>query len=194
MTIGNKGSVSRALDDLKAGENVDIAARKLWDHAFNKLIHMARNMLRNTPRGAADEEDIALSALKTLCDGVAHGQFPDLDSRDDLWRVLYTITLRKVLAQKAHEKAKRRDAGRIVDADIEAIEDHEPTPEFAAMLVDELIFRLNVLRDDSLRLVAKLILEGWSNHEIAERFDCHVRTIERKRDLIRRSWGREQRS
>ena len=50
MTIGNKGSVSRALDDLKVGENVDIAARKLWDHAFNKLIHMARNMLRNTPR------------------------------------------------------------------------------------------------------------------------------------------------
>ena len=71
--------------------------------------------------------------------------------------MLYTITLRKVLAQKAHEKAKRRDAGRIVAADIEAIEDHEPTPEFAAMLVDELIFRLNVLRDDSLRLVAKLI-------------------------------------
>ncbi len=33
MTIGNKGSVSRALDDLKVGENVDIAARKLWDHA-----------------------------------------------------------------------------------------------------------------------------------------------------------------
>ncbi len=194
MTIGNKGSVSRALDDLKVGENVDIAARKLWDHAFNKLIHMARNMLRNTPRGAADEEDIALSVLKTLCDGVAHGQFPDLDSRDDLWRVLYTITLRKVLAQKAHEKANRRDAGRIVAADIEAIEDHEPTLEFAAMLVDELIFRLNVLRDDSLRLVAKLISEGWSNHEIAERFDCHVRTIERKRDLIRRSWGREQRS
>jgi len=193
MTIGNKGSVTRALDDLKVGGNVDIAARKVWDHAFNKLTHMARNMLRNTPRGAADEEDIALSAIKTLCDGVAHGQFPDLDSRDNLWRVLYTLTVRKVLAQKAHEKAKRRNAGRIVDADIEAIVGHEPAPEFAVMLVDELRFRLNILRDDSLRQVAKLILEGLSNLEIAERLDCHVRTIERKRDLIRRAWEREQR-
>jgi hypothetical protein len=107
MTIRNKGSVTRALDDLKMGGNVDAATQKLWDHAFTKVINMARKMLRNTPRGAADEEDIALSALKTLCDGVAHGQFPDLASRDNLWRVLYTITLRKVLAQKAHETAQR---------------------------------------------------------------------------------------
>jgi FixJ family two-component response regulator len=70
--------------------------------------------------------------------------------------------------------------------------DHEPAPEFAVMLVDELRYRLNVLRDDGLRQVAKLILEGWSNQEIAERLDCHVRTIERKRDLIRRAWEREQ--
>jgi DNA-directed RNA polymerase specialized sigma24 family protein len=194
MTFGNKGSVTRALDDLKVGGNVDVAAGKLWDHAFNKLIHMARSMLRNAPRGAADEEDVALSALQTLCDGVANGQFPDLDSRDNLWRVLYTITLRKVLARRAHETAQRRDAGRIVDADIEALVDHEPAPELAVMLVDELRFRLSLLRDDSLRQVAKLILEGSSNHEIAERLNCHVRTIERKRDLIRRDWEREQQS
>jgi DNA-directed RNA polymerase specialized sigma24 family protein len=191
MTIQNKGSVTHVLDEIRIGEHVDTAAQKLWEHAFSKLIRIARGMLRNTHRGAADEEDIALSAFQSLCDGAARGRFPHLDSRDSLWRVLYTITLRTVLAEKAYQKAEKRSAGRIVSADIEAVVDHEPGPEFAAMLVDELRFLLNVLRDDGLRQVSRLVLEGFSNQEIAKQMNCHVLTIERKRDLIRRAWERE---
>jgi DNA-directed RNA polymerase specialized sigma24 family protein len=102
--------------------------------------------------------------------------------------LLCTITLRKVLAQKAHEAARRRDADRIVEVDIEEVVDDEPPPEFAVILVDELRIRMSALRDDTLRRIAKLLLEGWSNQEIAEQLECHVRTIERKRDLIRKSW------
>jgi len=192
VAIDTKGSVTGVLDDLRGGEHVDTAARKLWAHAFSKLVRIARGMLRDTPRGAADEEDVALSAFQSLCDGVAHNRFPNLDSRDNLWRVLYTITWRKVRGRGDHERAQRRDAGRIVEADLDAITGHEPGPEFAVMLVDELRFRLSTLPDDSLRQVARLLLEGLSNQEIAERLDCHVRTIERKRDLIRQAWGREQ--
>jgi hypothetical protein len=190
MTIENKGSVTRALDDLKIGQNVDAAALKLCDYALGKLVHIARTMLRDTPRQAADEEDIALSALQSLFDGAAHGRLPNLESRDNLWRVLYTITLRKVVAQNEYEHARRRDSDRRVESDIEAVVGHEPTPEFAAMMVDELRFRLSNLRDDTLRQIAKLLLERWSNQEIAKQLDCHVRTIERKRDLIRRDWER----
>jgi len=192
MPIEKKGSVTRALDDLKAGENPNTAAQKLWEHAFHKLVPMARRMLRNTPRCAGDEEDIAIAAFESLCDGAAHGDFPNLDSRDNLWRVLYTITLRKVIAQKAHEMAQKRGAGRIIDADLGAVADQGPTPEFAASMVDELRFRLNVLRDDSLRQVALLLLEGSSNEEIATRLECSARTVERKRSLIRKAWEREQ--
>jgi DNA-directed RNA polymerase specialized sigma24 family protein len=191
VTTAGRGSVTRALDDLKVGEHVDTATRRLWDHTFSRLIHVARKMIRN-PGGDADEEDIALSALNALCDGVMHGQFPDLASRDNLWQVLYTITLRKVLARNTREKAQRRDVARRVDADLDAVVDREPGPEFAVMLVDELRYRLNILRDDGLRQVAKLILEGLSNLEIARQLDCHVRTIERKRNLIRKTWEREQ--
>jgi RNA polymerase sigma factor (sigma-70 family) len=192
MANENKGSVTLALDDLRRRDHVDTAARKLWEHAFSKLVRIARGMLRDRPRRAADEEDIALSAFQSLCDGVAHDHFPNLDSRDNLWRVLYTITVRKVTDQEDHEKAQRRDAGRIIGANLEALVGHEPNPEFAVMLIDELRLLFNVLRDDSLRRVAKLLLEGLSNQEIAEQLNCHVRTIERKRDLIRKSWEREQ--
>ena len=149
-------------------------------------------MLRDSPRRRADEEDVALSAFNSFCDGVAAGGFPELASRDNLWAVLYTITRRKVIAQKAHEQARKRDACRVVDANIEAFVDPEPGPELVALLADELKCRLNVLRDDTLRQIAVLLLEGSSNEEVAARLGCSVRTVERKRDLIRRAWEREQ--
>jgi DNA-directed RNA polymerase specialized sigma24 family protein len=194
MTMENKGSVTRVLDEFRVGAHFDSAAQQLWEHAFSKLIRIARGMLRNVPRGAADEEDIALSAFQSLCDGAARGRFPNLDCRDSLWRVLYTITLRKVMAQKARETAGKRNARRIVSADIEAVVDHEPNPEFAVLFVDELRFLFSILRDDGLRQVARLVLDGLNSQEIAEQLNCHVRTIERKRALIRRAWEREQTS
>jgi DNA-directed RNA polymerase specialized sigma24 family protein len=192
MPVEKKGSVTCALDDLKAGENRGPATEKVWEHAFHKLLPIARRMLRDTPRTGGDEEDVAISALQSLCEGAAHGDFPDLTSRDNLWRVLYTITVRKAIAQKTHELALKRGAGRIVDADLLAVADQAPTPEFAASMVDELRFRLNLLRDDTLRQVALLLLEGSSNDEIATRLQCSARTVERKRSLIRKAWEREQ--
>jgi DNA-directed RNA polymerase specialized sigma24 family protein len=192
MTINKRGSVTGVLARIQTGENPSAAADKLWKLAFPKLVVIAERMLRNAPRGAGDGEDIALSAFKSLYDGAAHGRITDLDSRDNLWRVLYTITSRKVHAQKSRETARKRNAHRRVDADIEEIVDHEPGPEFTVMLRDELQFRLGVLRDDTLREIALLVLEGSTNEEIAARFDCSVRTIERKRGLIRTAWEREQ--
>jgi DNA-directed RNA polymerase specialized sigma24 family protein len=191
MITDDKGSISRALDHLKDGSHIDTAARKLWEHAFDKLTRIARGMLKHAPKGAADEEDIALSAFHSLCAGAARGHFPDLDSRDNLWRVLYVITSRKVTARNEHDTTRKRDASRLVDVDIEAVTDLEPGPEFIAMMMDELRFLLSLLRDEGLRRVARLILEGLTNQEIAERLDCHVRTIERKRELIRQAWERE---
>jgi DNA-directed RNA polymerase specialized sigma24 family protein len=192
MTIENKGSVTQALANIQAGENPGSAADALWKHAFAKLVLIAERMLGNTPRGCADGEDLALSAFKSLCAGAAGGRITELDSRDNLWRVLYTITLRKAIAQKNHENARKRDRHRLVDADLEAIVSHEPTPEFTVMLRDELQARLSVLRDDTLRQIALSVLEGSTSAEIATKFDCSVRTIERKRELIRETREREQ--
>jgi hypothetical protein len=34
----------------------------------------------------ADEEDVALSVFRCLCDGAARGQFADVAIRDELWK------------------------------------------------------------------------------------------------------------
>jgi DNA-directed RNA polymerase specialized sigma24 family protein len=191
MAVEDAGEVTEALGGLKAGADRERAVQTLWEHAFDKLVKFARGVLRDMPRGASDEEDVALSAFQSLCDGVARGRFPELHDRDNLWRVLYTITRRKDRAHVTHEKAQKRGAGRGADANIEALEDDEPTPEFAALMADELRSRLAALGDDTLRRIAVLLLENASNDEIAVQLGCSTRTIERKRERIRKAWERD---
>ena len=56
------------------------------------------------------------------------------------------------------------------------------------MVAEECRRRLDGLRDDSLRRIALLRMEGYTNEEIAERLGCGLRSVSRKIDLIRRTW------
>ena len=80
------GSVTVWIDRLRVGD--DVAARRLWERYFHALVRLARADLRAKPRGAVDEEDIALSAFQSFCDRAGRGQFPQLSDRDDLWKLL----------------------------------------------------------------------------------------------------------
>ena len=66
-----------------------------------------------------------------------------------------------------------------------------PDPELVAMVADECHVLLERLRDETLRQIALLRMEGYSNDQIASRIGCGVRTVERKLDLIRKAWERE---
>jgi DNA-directed RNA polymerase specialized sigma24 family protein len=57
------------------------------------------------------------------------------------------------------------------------------------MVADECRVLLGRLRDDSLRRVALLRMEGYTNEEVADRLGCSLRTIARKIELIRRTWA-----
>jgi DNA-directed RNA polymerase specialized sigma24 family protein len=73
-----------------------------------------------------------------------------------------------------------------------AVVGSEPTPEFAAQVADELSRLLGELRDDPLRQIALLRMEGYRNEEIAARINCSLRSVERKLDLIRKVWTWER--
>ena len=47
---------------------------------------------------------------------------------------------------------------------------------------------LKRLRDDTLRQVAQLRMEGFANEEIAGRLTMSLRSVERKLRLIREEW------
>src|SRR5207244_594392 len=83
------------------------AAQPLWERYFPRLVGMARKKLREAPRRAADEEDVALSAFDSFCRGAAQGRFPNLEDRNDLWRVLLLLTARKASHQIRDERSAK---------------------------------------------------------------------------------------
>jgi DNA-directed RNA polymerase specialized sigma24 family protein len=185
--MSDEGSVSGWLGQLKGGDQE--AAQKLWERYFRRLVGLAREHLRDTPRRAADEEDVALGAFASFCQGVEDGRFPRLDDRDDLWRVLVVLTARKARWLRRYEAQQKRNAAETGDGvDLEEIVGREPTPEFAAEVADQCRHLLCSLQDAGLEAVARAKMEGCTNEEIARRLDCSPRTVERKLELIRNAW------
>lgn len=183
-------SVTRWLGKLKAGDRA--AAGPLWDRYFPRLVELARVRLRGFPRRAIDEEDIALSAFDSFCRDVAAGRLPRLDDRDDLWRVLLLITGQKAVDLVRRETADKRGGPPGLQVfDLEAVAGDEPTPELAALVADEFRRLLGKLPDADLKALAVWKMEGYTNEEIAERWGCVVRTVERRLKVVRSLWAVE---
>jgi DNA-directed RNA polymerase specialized sigma24 family protein len=203
MAQGSGQSVTGWIESLKTGNTE--AADRLWQRYFDDLVRLARGRLRGRSRAAADEEDAALNAFDSFCRGAACGRYPRLDDRNDLWRLLVVITERKAIDQAKREHRRKRGGGRIVgtfdlalgdryDGATPSVADDRPTPEFAALVADECRRLLGRLRDDSLRAVAQLRMEGHTDKEIARRLGCSLRSVARKVELIRRTWLDEGRN
>src|SRR4051812_13397843 len=167
------GSVSAWINLLKGGDAAGI--QQLWEAYFPRLVGMARKKLQESPRRAADEEDVALSAFDSFCVGAARGRFPQLTDRDDLWHILVTITARKALQLLRHEQRQKRGGtdrlasachdGPETDRDelgAEQIIGNEPTPEYAAQLAEEYEQLLARLGDPDLRRIAVWKMEGYN--------------------------------
>jgi len=184
-------SITFWIDQLKAGDQQ--AAQPLWDCYFQKLVRVAFQRLQGAPRAMADEEDVALSAFKSFCLAAEAGRFPKLNDRDDLWKLLVTITERKALNLARDQRRLKRGSGQVNAAadgeeDLGNLPGREPTPLFAAIMVDECRRLLQQLDTDCLRHIAVDKMEGYANGEIAARQGLALRTVERKLGLIRRIW------
>ena len=200
MGADGDGSVTLWLGSLKDGDLA--AAQPLWERYFARLVGLARARLRSVHRAGADEdeEDAALSAFHSVCAAAAAGRFPALTGRDDLWRLLVTVTARKAAGQVRRRGRRKRGGGRVVgEADLgrpggggpaarDQVVGPEPTPEFAAMVAEEYDRLLDALGDDGLRRVALWRLEGFAVEEIADLLGCTVRTAGRRLELIRKIW------
>jgi RNA polymerase sigma factor (sigma-70 family) len=153
----------------------------------------------------ADEEDVAASVMESLFRAAEKGRFPNLADRDDLWRLLLRMTARKVVDLKRREARQRRGGGRVKGesalgkggapddpAALAEVIGDAPTPEFAAMMIEQCQGLLARLADPELEALASAKLEGYTNDEVAERLGCSVRTVERRLHLIRKKWQQEQ--
>jgi DNA-directed RNA polymerase specialized sigma24 family protein len=199
--MSSRGSVTRLVGGIQAAD--EAAAQQLWERYFQKLVKLARKKLRGVQRRAADEEDVALSALDSFFAGARRERFPQLRDRHDLWRLLVVITRRKAADLAAFQGRKKRGGGAVrgdsalADAagasagGFDHMPDDEPTPDFIAQMAEECQRLLDRLSTDELRDVARWRMEGYTNAEIATRLGRVEGTVERKLRVIRSVWEQE---
>ncbi len=194
--MSNDGSVTRLIGMLKEGDRD--AAQRLWEEYFGRLVGLARSRLKSVSRRVADEEDVALSAFESFYRRAEHGQFPKLQDRDDLWQLLFVLTVRKAINLVHYQGRKSRGGGRVRSlADLEGLGADEilgsqPSPELAAQMTEECQRLLDRLGDETLRSVALWKMEGYTNAEIAAKLGCVEHTVERKLQAIRTVWSDEK--
>jgi hypothetical protein len=94
--MGPDASVTRLIRLLRDEDWAvrDMAASLIWQRFFRDLLDLARKNLDKRVRRRTDEEDVLQSIFRSFCARQGRGEF-DLADRDELWRLLVTITLRK---------------------------------------------------------------------------------------------------
>ncbi|HZZ76962.1 MAG TPA: ECF-type sigma factor [Gemmataceae bacterium] len=182
------GSVSRLIPNLMDGDRQ--AMQTLWERYFQPLVRLARGRMQSARR-VAGSEDIALEAFLEFCHCLARPdaerRFPQLQTREQVWKLLACFTIRTAFDQnRKHARREKIVAGEsaLGEEGFAPFAGREPAPEFSAA-VHEL---LEQLQDETLRTVALRKLEGFSVAEIAQELDCSASTVERKLRAIRSIW------
>jgi len=153
------------------------ASREIFERYLSRLTALARSRLAVRLRRRTDPEDVVLSAYRSFFVGARDGRFL-LQRAGDLWRLLATITLRKVHRQVQRHSADSRDVQREIAKPEELVFARSPTDEEAIALADELETILRPL-DPFLRRVLELRLQGQSLEEIAAVTMRSERTVRR---------------
>ncbi|MDO4557826.1 MAG: ECF-type sigma factor, partial [Planctomycetia bacterium] len=200
------GDFGRWLERVAAGDEESI--QRFWERYFERLLVVARRRYAGLPRRESDEEDVALSAMNSVLHGIRNGRFSGCDSATSLWKLLLTVTARKVCAEQRRFHAARRGGGRqrgesVFDADsdhrssngagIGNVPDDELTPDVAVALHETTERLFDSLGDPQLVRIAEQTLEGYTPKEIAEELGVVPATVRRKLKLIGESLRRSSR-
>jgi DNA-directed RNA polymerase specialized sigma24 family protein len=195
--MADEQTVTHWIGQLKGGDAR--AAQELWQRYFARLVALARQRLGGAARRAADEEDVALSAMDSFCRAAREGRFPRLDDRDDLWQLLVMLTMRKAADLAQREGRQKRGGGQVAAASELGAEgearafaemiSREPDPAFAAEVAEQCQRLLGALSDPALRQVALAKMAGHTNEEVAGLRGVSLPTVERKLQRIRSVWS-----
>lgn len=163
---------------------------RLYREYFPRLRALSQRTLGHLPGAGTEAEDVVQSALKSLCRFMRSKPQSGQQNRDDLWRILCHL-----VACKSRRRVTRQTRG-LPGGRLHMTTDIEPSdgkhllstrlasvaPAEFDVCVSEALESL----DSTLRQIALLTLEGYTQDEIAKQLGCSRRTIIRKLELIRR--------
>lgn len=158
----------------------DPFAVELFAGYARRLSRLAEQHLSGRLRVRVDGEDVVQSVFRTFFRRCLAGEFR-IDSSEQLWALLVTITLRKTWAKRRQHTAASRNAGAEVsdgEAWLRVAVARDPSPEEGAALVDEIEAVLEGLPEAYGRILA-LRLEGHSATEVAAELGVSRQTVHR---------------
>lgn len=103
--------ITEWMSRLKSGD--EDAALQLWNRYSEQIADVARRTLKQSSSRVTDEEDIVVIAFKSFLAGIRSGRFPQLDHREQLWRLMMVITTRKAAAALAKDRRQKRGSGHV---------------------------------------------------------------------------------
>lgn len=180
----------------------EAAAQELWNRYSEQIVEVARRSLKDSSRRVQDEEDVAVIAFKSLLAGMTAGRFPELDHRDQLWRLLVVITTRKAAAVIEKDHRQKRGGGDVrgdsavmyrenegsVLGGFDQLESEKVPPDIVTVMADQTQQLLASLPDETAQRIAALKIEGFTHQEIADKLEINTRTVERRLKQIRELW------
>jgi RNA polymerase sigma factor (sigma-70 family) len=173
----------RLIQGLRDGDAAVV--RAFWEQ-YGELLHqVAEKHLAEGLRRRVGPEDVVQSACRTFLRRARGGEFK-LEDSAGLWRLLCAITLTKIREQTRFHLRQKRGLDQERQAawgtgDSAAGPDpaaRGPSPDDAVAIADELRQLLNGL-DEEERQVVDLVLQEYTQDEIAERMGCSERTVRR---------------
>jgi len=198
--MDTNSSVTDWITQLRNGHSS--ACDKLWPFYLQRLTAMISQKLENSRTGVSDEEDVLIDTCEVCFRKIREGVYPNISSRDDLWRLLTKIATRKSIDQIRRSRKGvdrlRTEATQTVHSSnnsfevnhIDSFPTAEPTPAFAAMVADESRYRLSQLPEKMVHVV-KLRMQGFTLKEIAESTNVSLPTVQRYLSYVRKAWSQD---
>jgi DNA-directed RNA polymerase specialized sigma24 family protein len=190
-SMSPEGSITGLIHGMKLGD--EVAAGRIWQRYSPRLAALARQRLPAWLRSVVDEDDVANSVMQDVIVGSRAGRFPNVQDRDDLWRLLACFTVRKAIHQVKRAKCQKRPPPWKAGPLEESLVATECSPDLQVIAAEEFDHLLELLRvkDEGLITIALWKFEGYTNTEIARRIGCTLNRVARKLELIRMIWEAE---
>lgn len=165
------------------------AASQLFERYVGKLVSLTQRSLSSQLGRRIDAEDVVQSAFRSFFRGTRDGRF-QLESGQDLWRLLAVMTVTKLKKQVEFHTAAKRDIqmerspapgdphpgyDRTID---------EPSPADSLAMVEQVERVSAQLGRDQQRIFA-MRLEGFHVEEIGAAIGISERTVRRVLDKIK---------
>ena len=185
MESSNADSVVMAISQLSRGnrDSVELLVRRY----MRRLSGLAATRLRGRPELKGYSEDVAISTIKSVCMRVERGSITPMNDRDQLWRLLATITIRKAISLiRGHSASVQASDFQWSHFSVNA-----PDPKELFEMTTQVERLFSILDDDEMRSIARWKVDGHSNNEVAGKLKCTERTIERRLHRIRAIWKKE---